>query len=127
MIVQAAMKSTGGKLIQIPSKALPLVNKQAITSSGQLILPEALKLLPLYNLGISLALFINLKHKKYTTLGWFAPCAQALTKGVGLRTGGRIDDRSFWINHVSSLSTPLAIPLVYPKVIAVHDLDANDC
>jgi protein transport protein SEC24 len=39
---------------------------------------------------------------------------------------GRIDDRSFWINHVSSLSTPLAIPLVYPRMIAVHDLDAND-
>uniref|UniRef100_A0A1J3JSF0 Protein transport protein Sec24-like CEF n=3 Tax=Noccaea caerulescens TaxID=107243 RepID=A0A1J3JSF0_NOCCA len=102
---------------EIPSKALSLVKEQAVnncvstlysyrkfcatvTSSGQLILPEALKLLPLY--------------------------ALALTKGVGLRTDGRIDDRSFWINHVSSLSTPLAIPLVYPRMIAVHDLDAKD-
>ncbi|XP_010523551.1 PREDICTED: protein transport protein Sec24-like At4g32640 [Tarenaya hassleriana] len=102
---------------EIPSKALPLVKDQVInacvntlysyrkfcatvTSSGQLILPEALKLLPLY--------------------------ALALTKSVGLRTDGRIDDRSFWINYVSSLSTPLAIPLVYPRMIAVHDLDAKD-
>ena len=50
----------------------------------------------------------------------------ALTKGVGLRSDGRIDDRSFWINHVSSLSTPLAIPLIYPRMIAVHDLDTKE-
>lgn len=49
----------------------------------------------------------------------------ALTKSVGLRTDGRVDDRSFWINYVSSLSTPLAIPLVYPRMISVHDLDAK--
>ncbi|CAN7022267.1 unnamed protein product [Brassica rapa subsp. trilocularis] len=102
---------------EIPTKALSLVKEHAIsscitalssyrkfcatvTSAGQLILPEALKLLPLYTL--------------------------ALTKGVGLRSDGRIDDRSFWINHVSSLSTPLAIPLIYPRMIAVHDLDTTD-
>lgn len=56
---------------EIPTKALPLVKEQAmnsctdalyayrkfcatVTSSGQLILPEALKLLPLYTLGIFL-------------------------------------------------------------------------
>lgn len=49
----------------------------------------------------------------------------ALTKSVGLRTDGRIDDRSFWINYVSSISTPLAVPLVYPRMISVHDLDAK--
>ncbi|CAH8307444.1 unnamed protein product [Eruca vesicaria subsp. sativa] len=102
---------------EIPSKALSLVKEQAIsscistlssyrkfcatvTSAGQLILPEALKLLPLYTLS--------------------------LTKGVGLRPEGRIDDRSFWINHVSSLPTPLAIPLIYPRMISVHDLDTKD-
>ncbi|KAM7475291.1 hypothetical protein LguiB_022534 [Lonicera macranthoides] len=71
-----------------------------VSSSGQLILPEALKLLPLYTL--------------------------ALIKSTGLRTDGRIDDRSFWINYVSSLSTLLAIPLVYPRMITVHDLDSKD-
>ncbi|XP_052206582.1 protein transport protein Sec24-like At4g32640 [Diospyros lotus] len=71
-----------------------------VSSTGQLILPEALKLLPLYTL--------------------------ALLKSTGLRTDGRIDDRSFWINYVSSLSTPLAIPLVYPRMISIHNLDLKE-
>nr|XP_025617227.1 protein transport protein Sec24-like CEF [Arachis hypogaea] len=101
---------------EIPSKPLPLVREQVtnlcinalysyrkfcatVSSSGQLILPEALKLLPLYTL--------------------------ALTKSTGLRTDGKIDERSFWINYVSSLSCPLAIPLVYPRMVAIHDLDSK--
>ncbi|XP_054781200.1 protein transport protein SEC24 C-like isoform X1 [Prosopis cineraria] len=71
-----------------------------VSSSGQLILPEALKLLPLYTL--------------------------ALSKSVGLRNEGKIDERSFWINYVSSLSAPLAIPLVYPRMVAIHDLDSKE-
>ncbi|KAL0429643.1 UNVERIFIED_CONTAM: protein transport protein Sec24-like CEF [Sesamum radiatum] len=71
-----------------------------VSSSGQLILPEALKLLPLYTL--------------------------ALMKSTGLRSEGRIDERSFWINHVSPLPTPLIIPLVYPRMIAIHDLDEKE-
>ncbi|KAJ7942736.1 Protein transport protein Sec24-like family [Quillaja saponaria] len=71
-----------------------------VSSSGQLILPEALKLLPLYTL--------------------------ALIKSTGLRTDGKIDERSFWINYVSSLSTTLAIPLVYPRMFAIHDLDSKE-
>ncbi|CAI8605195.1 unnamed protein product [Vicia faba] len=102
---------------EIPSKPLPLVREQVtnlctnalysyrkfcatVSSSGQLILPEALKLLPLYTL--------------------------ALTKSTGLRTDGKIDERSFWINYVSSLSAPLAIPLVYPRMVAIHDLDSKE-
>ncbi|VFQ80673.1 unnamed protein product [Cuscuta campestris] len=71
-----------------------------VSSSGQLILPEALKLLPLYTL--------------------------ALVKSTGLKTDGRIDDRSFWINFVSPLSAPLAIPFVSPRLIAVHDLKLKE-
>ncbi|KAI3694411.1 hypothetical protein L1987_77376 [Smallanthus sonchifolius] len=71
-----------------------------VSSSGQLILPEALKLLPLYTL--------------------------ALIKSVGLRTDARIDDRSFWINYVFPLSAQLAIPLVYPRMISIHDLDLKE-
>ncbi|XP_020211286.1 protein transport protein Sec24-like At4g32640 [Cajanus cajan] len=102
---------------EIPSKPLPLVREQVtnlcinalfsyrkfcatVSSSGQLILPEALKLLPLYTL--------------------------ALTKSTGLRTEGKIDERSFWINYVSSISAPLAIPLVYPRMVAIHDLDSKE-
>lgn len=72
----------------------------SVSSAGQLILPEALKLLPLYTL--------------------------ALIKSIGLRTEGRIDDRSFWINYVSSLSTPVAVPLVYPRMISIHDLESKE-
>lgn len=78
---------------EIPSKALPLVKEQAInncvstlysyrkfcatvTSTGQLILPEALKLLPLYTLGISLALLINLNTQNVHYFRLIAPCAQ---------------------------------------------------
>ncbi|KAL9317068.1 hypothetical protein ACSQ67_013585 [Phaseolus vulgaris] len=102
---------------EIPSKPLPLVREQVtnlcinalfsyrkfcatVSSSGQLILPEALKLLPLYTL--------------------------ALTKSTGLRTEGKIDERSFWINYVSSISVPLAIPLVYPRMVAIHDLETKE-
>lgn len=52
--------------------------------------------------------------------------AAALIKSIGLRTEGRIDDRSFWINYVSSLSTPLAVPLVYPRMISIHDLESKE-
>ncbi|KAI4357332.1 hypothetical protein L6164_001288 [Bauhinia variegata] len=103
--------------IEIPSRPLPLVREQVtnlcinalfayrkfcatVSSSGQLILPEALKLLPLYTLG--------------------------LTKSTGLRIEGNIDERSFWINYVSSLSTHLAIPLVYPRMLSIHDLDLKE-
>ncbi|KMT02852.1 hypothetical protein BVRB_8g194310 isoform B [Beta vulgaris subsp. vulgaris] len=72
----------------------------SVSSAGQLILPEALKLLPLYTL--------------------------ALIKSIGLRTDGRLDDRSFWTTYVSSLSTPLAIPLVYPRMFSVHDLGSKE-
>ncbi|XP_074281071.1 protein transport protein SEC24 C-like [Silene latifolia] len=72
----------------------------SLSSAGQLILPEALKLLPLYTL--------------------------ALIKSTGLRTDGRVDDRSFWINYVSSVSARLAVPLVYPRMISIHDLGSKE-
>ncbi|XP_047940906.1 protein transport protein Sec24-like At4g32640 isoform X2 [Salvia hispanica] len=103
--------------IEIPSAPLAQVRDQAtnvcinilysyrkfcatVSSAGQLILPEALKMLPLYTL--------------------------ALLKSTGLRPDGRIDDRSVWINYVSPLPTPLVIPLVYPRMIALHDLNEKE-
>ncbi|KAM3255366.1 hypothetical protein ACQJBY_048591 [Aegilops geniculata] len=72
----------------------------SVSSSGQLILPEALKLLPLYTL--------------------------ALAKSIGLRNDGRLDDRSYWVSIVSSVSVSLAVPLVFPRMIALHDLTSRD-
>lgn len=66
------------------------------SSAGQLILPEALKLLPLYML--------------------------ALAKSPGLRADMRPDDRAAWLAKVGALPVPLAVPLVYPRMFAVHDL-----
>lgn len=72
----------------------------SVSSSGQLILPEALKLLPLYTL--------------------------ALIKSIGLRNDGRVDDRSYWVSIVSSISVLLAVPLVFPRMISLHDLTSRD-
>ncbi|GBG63774.1 hypothetical protein CBR_g39318 [Chara braunii] len=73
------------------------------TAPAQLVLPEALKLLPLYTL--------------------------ALQKSVGLRSDVFVDERAYWLARVSSLSTALSIPLVYPRMFALHNLpstgDAN--
>ncbi|XP_073296685.1 protein transport protein SEC24 B-like isoform X2 [Primulina huaijiensis] len=71
-----------------------------VFSSGQLVLPEAFKLLPLFVL--------------------------ALLKSSGLLPDGRIDDRSFWISYVSPLAAPLVVPLVYPRMIVLHDLDEKE-
>ncbi|BBN17285.1 protein transport protein SEC24 [Marchantia polymorpha subsp. ruderalis] len=74
------------------------------SSSGQLILPEALKLLPLYTL--------------------------ALTKSIGLRADTRVDtrvdDRAYWFTRVASLAAPLSIPLVYPRMFAIHTLPPRE-
>lgn len=72
----------------------------AVSSTGQLILPEALRLLPLYTL--------------------------ALTKSIGLRTEQRTDDRSFWVSYVSYISTPLAVSLVHPRMLPINDLDRKE-
>ncbi|CAI5520886.1 unnamed protein product [Closterium sp. Naga37s-1] len=66
------------------------------SSSGQLILPEALKLLPLYTL--------------------------ALLKSQGLRGDVKVDERSAWLARVRPLSASLSVPLVYPRLFALHHL-----
>ncbi|XP_027095162.2 protein transport protein SEC24 C [Coffea arabica] len=109
MLKQAANEVPSTPLVQVREQVTNLCINilhsyrkfcATVTSPGQLILPEALKLLPLYTL--------------------------ALIKSVGLRTDARVDDRSFWINYVAPLSVLLAIPLVYPRMIAIHDLGSKD-
>eukprot|EP00879_Flechtneria_rotunda_P032715 GHRR01035994.1.p1 GENE.GHRR01035994.1~~GHRR01035994.1.p1 ORF type:complete len:129 (-),score=25.81 GHRR01035994.1:105-491(-) len=62
----------------------------------QLILPEALKLLPLYSL--------------------------ALQKSPLLRPDVRIDERSLWIATMVSASCPRTLGLLHPRLFAVHQL-----
>lgn len=68
----------------------------AASAQGQLILPEALKLLPLYTL--------------------------ALVKSVGLRTNTRLDERSQWLHRCGSMSVARAIPLLYPRLFSLRPL-----
>lgn len=99
----------------------------SVSSSGQLILPEALKLLPLYTLGmVFLTKFaIVLFHLLLLTPLIILLPISALIKSIGLRNEGRLDDRSYWISLVSSVSVLLAVPLVFPRLIPIHDLTSR--
>jgi len=75
----------------------------ATTSAGQLILPESLKLLPLY--------------------------ALALTKSNLLRAGTEIraDERAALMAQAGRLAIVSSIAAVYPRLFALHNLTNNDC
>lgn len=68
----------------------------AASSSGQLILPEALKLLPLYSL--------------------------ALSKSTVFRNDVRPDVRAAAMWHLLSLPAHKAVPFIYPRFVALHTL-----
>jgi len=105
MIRSSAVKLPGGDLKVVREQVLKLCTDvlhayrkhcASTSSSGQLILPEALKLLPLYTL--------------------------ALQKCVGLRQESNSEMRSFWINGVYSIGPTNAIPCVHGRLFALHDL-----
>lgn len=69
------------------------------TSAGQLILPECLKLLPLY-------VSCLLKN-------------DAFSGGSDLT----VDDRSYSMFFVSTMDLPTSVTFFYPRLIAIHNLD----
>ncbi|MEW5312483.1 MAG: hypothetical protein WDW38_004115 [Sanguina aurantia] len=69
------------------------------SSSVQLILPEALKLLPLYGL--------------------------ALLKSNGLKENVKPDERSLWLTQMMSLPSARISPLLYPRLLPLHQLLAS--
>ncbi|XP_075216989.1 COPII coat complex component secretory 24CD isoform X2 [Lycorma delicatula] len=71
------------------------------SSSGQLILPECMKLLPLYVCCL-------LK-------------SDALSGGSDMT----IDDRSFVMQAVTIMDVPSSVVYFYPRVLPVHDIDPN--
>lgn len=71
------------------------------TSSGQLILPEALKLLPLYTLGMV----------KNGSLADFTPS----------------DERLNLFNVINMMPLPLSITLCSPRLFAIHKLPEHVC
>lgn len=90
--------------------------------------PETLELLPLYTLGMFLCMTkIGAFIVSLVSLVFLLFSTSALSKSVGLRNDGSVDDRSYWVSRVASLSVPLAIPLVYPRMISLHDLATKVC
>ena len=71
-------------------------NVATASSSGQLILPEALRHLPLYSLGI-------------TKL----PC---------FRTDARADSRAVWMHRLLTAPPDRMVPALHPRLIALHTL-----
>ncbi|GBG78109.1 hypothetical protein CBR_g26046 [Chara braunii] len=100
-IVSTPLATVRENIVNLSVNVLHAYRKNCATSTAaaQLILPEALKLLPLYTL--------------------------ALQKSVGLRPDALVDERAYWLARVSSLSTALSIPLVYPRMFALHDLPSE--
>lgn len=105
MVRSAAVKIPGGDLKAIREQALKHCTNvlhayrkhcASTSSSGQLILPEALKLLPLYTL--------------------------ALQKCSGLRQDTAADRRSAWVNNVYSLVPSEAISFVHGRLFPLHTL-----
>eukprot|EP00928_Gymnodinium_smaydae_P036760 TRINITY_DN25652_c0_g1_i1.p1 TRINITY_DN25652_c0_g1~~TRINITY_DN25652_c0_g1_i1.p1 ORF type:complete len:1025 (-),score=202.29 TRINITY_DN25652_c0_g1_i1:144-3218(-) len=78
------------------------VNCASMTSSGQLILPEALKLLPVY--------------------------VSSIRKMAAFRSGSdiRVDERMTGLVHILGLSLAQISALIYPKVYPVCPLAEND-
>ncbi len=63
------------------------------SSSGQLILPESLKLIPLFCLG--------------------------LKKLPGFRTDARADGRAVWLSRIASLPLDRLLPAVHPRLVRI--------
>lgn len=72
------------------------------TSSGQLILPECMKLLPLY--------------------------ASCLMKNDAVSGGSDMtcDDRSYIMQFVLHMDLPMSVSYFYPRLIPIHDVNPND-
>uniref|UniRef100_A0A7G3B8S8 Putative vesicle coat complex copii subunit sec24/subunit sfb2 n=1 Tax=Lutzomyia longipalpis TaxID=7200 RepID=A0A7G3B8S8_LUTLO len=70
-------------------------------SAGQLILPESMKLLPLYTSCL-------LKN-------------DAFSGGSDMT----VDDRSFVMQLVSTMDLPTSVSYFYPRLIPIHDIDPN--
>lgn len=74
---------------------------------------------------ILVGLLIHPTYRHKLTCRPFCWPVPALIKSIGLRNDGRLDDRSYWVSHVASLSILLAVPLVYPRMISLHDLTSK--
>lgn len=103
-LLEHTPKQIKDSLIQRAAQILACYRKHCATpsSAGQLILPECMKLLPLY---------INCLLKNDSFSG-----------GSDMT----LDDRSFAIYFVLSMNLPVSVSFFYPRLIPIHDVQLDE-
>ncbi|XP_017888499.1 protein transport protein Sec24C [Ceratina calcarata] len=103
-LIESTPKTVKESLISRCANMLAAYRKHCASPSnaGQLILPECMKLLPLY---------INSLLK-----------SDALCGGADMT----IDDRSFVMQAVATMPISISVVYVYPRLLPLHDVDPQD-
>nr|XP_012217472.1 PREDICTED: protein transport protein Sec24C [Linepithema humile] len=103
-LLESTPKTVKDNLIARCANMLAIYRKHCATpsSAGQLILPECMKLLPLY---------INCLLK-----------SDALSGGADMT----IDDRSYVMQAVATMPIFISIAYTYPRLFPLHDIDPQD-
>lgn len=103
-LMDSSPKQIKDNLVSRCAQILACYRKNCATpiSAAQLILPECMKLLPLYVSCI-------LKN-------------DAISGGSDMT----LDDRSYIMQFVLTMSLPTSVKLIYPRLIPLHDVDPND-
>lgn len=103
-LMEGTPKSVKDSLVSRCAQILACYRKNCATpiSAGQLILPECMKLLPLYVSCV-------LKN-------------DAFSGGSDMT----LDDRSYIMQFVLSISLPTSVKFIYPRLIPLHNIDPNE-
>ncbi|XP_055373003.1 protein transport protein Sec24C [Condylostylus longicornis] len=103
-LLEHSPKIVKDHLIQVSAQILACYRKHCTspTSAGQLILPECLKLLPLY-------ISCMLKN-------------DAISGGSDMTC----DDRSYVMQHVLSFDLPASTAFFYPRLMPIHNINIED-
>ncbi|KOC60808.1 Protein transport protein Sec24C [Habropoda laboriosa] len=103
-LIESTPKTVKDNLIARSSNILAAYRKHCASPSnaGQLILPECMKLLPLY---------INSLLK-----------TDALSGGADMT----IDDRSFVMQAITTMPISISVVYVYPRLLLLHEVDPQD-
>ncbi|KYQ47183.1 Protein transport protein Sec24C [Trachymyrmex zeteki] len=103
-LLESTPKTVKDNLIARCANILAVYRKHCATpsSAGQLILPECMKLLPLY---------VNCLLK-----------SDALSGGADMA----IDDKSYIMQAVTTMPVPLSVAYTYPRLFPLHNIDPQD-
>ncbi|XP_060832683.1 protein transport protein Sec24C [Bombus pascuorum] len=103
-LIESTPKTVKDNLISRCANILAAYRKHCASPSnaGQLILPECMKLLPLY---------INSLLK-----------SDAISGGADMT----IDDRSFVMQAVATMPISISVVYIYPRLLPLHDIDPQD-